>query len=398
MKYLSLGKFSFLYHPRTQAWTAAIVVASALVWVISLGIGEFPLNPVEVIGVLAGGGNKLERTVVIDWRLARSLVGLAVGAALGLSGAITQRIARNGLASPDILGINQGATVAAVAIMVFGGSAGAGGAFGAYVGIPLAAMAGGLATGAAIWMLSRRGGVDMFRLVLVGIGGNAFLHALVTYMLAATDLNTAAAAKVWMVGSLNGRTFEHLWPTLGMLVVCGLVLARIAIDLPALELGEDSAQALGAPLKKINAALLIVSVLLAAVTVSAVGPVGFVAFVSPQIAARLARVGAPPLGHRRPWARSSCACPTSSPAVPSAGRSRWASLPRSSADLSSSGCSGSKLEHESRQPCNDVTSSRSPPASASPPSLRPAPNRRLRRASRRPPPRHHPAPPSSTSA
>ena len=158
MKYLSLGKFSFLYHPRTQAWTAAIVVASALVWVISLGIGEFPLNPVEVIGVLAGGGNKLERTVVIDWRLARSLVGLAVGAALGLSGAITQRIARNGLASPDILGINQGATVAAVAIMVFGGSAGAGGAFGAYVGIPLAAMAGGLATGAAIWMLSRRGG------------------------------------------------------------------------------------------------------------------------------------------------------------------------------------------------------------------------------------------------
>lgn len=296
MKYLSLGKFSFLYHPRTQAWTTAIVVASALVWVISLGIGEFPLNPAEVIGVLAGGGNKLERTVVIDWRLARSLVGLAVGAALGLSGAITQRIARNGLASPDILGINQGATVAAVAIMVFGGSAGAGGAFGAYVGIPLAAMAGGLATGAAIWMLSRRGGVDMFRLVLVGIGGNAFLHALVTYMLAATDLNTAAAAKVWMVGSLNGGTFEHLWPTLGMLVVCGLVLARIAIDLPALELGEDSAQALGAPLKKINAALLIVSVLLAAVTVSAVGPVGFVAFVAPQISARLARVGAPPLG------------------------------------------------------------------------------------------------------
>ncbi|WP_141759472.1 FecCD family ABC transporter permease, partial [Corynebacterium diphtheriae] len=143
--------------------------------------------------------------------------------------------------------------------------------------------------------LSRRGNVDMFRLVLVGIGVNAFLHALVTYMLAATDLNTAAQAKVWMVGSLNGRTFEQLWPTLAVLVVCSLVLLRISVHLPVLELGEDAAQALGVPLKAVNATLLVVAVALAAVTVSAVGPVGFVAFVAPQITARLAGTGAPPL-------------------------------------------------------------------------------------------------------
>ncbi|MFN1814958.1 FecCD family ABC transporter permease, partial [Corynebacterium diphtheriae] len=142
---------------------------------------------------------------------------------------------------------------------------------------------------------SRRGNVDMFRLVLVGIGVNAFLHALVTYMLAATDLNTAAQAKVWMVGSLNGRTFGQLWPTLAVLVVSSLVLLRISVHLPVLELGEDAAQALGVPLKAVNATLLVVAVALAAVTVSAVGPVGFVAFVAPQITARLAGTGAPPL-------------------------------------------------------------------------------------------------------
>ncbi|MCM0174694.1 FecCD family ABC transporter permease, partial [Corynebacterium diphtheriae] len=130
---------------------------------------------------------------------------------------------------------------------------------------------------------------------LVGIGVNAFLHALVTYMLAATDLNTAAQAKVWMVGSLNGRTFGQLWPTLAVLVVSSLVLLRISVHLPVLELGEDAAQALGVPLKAVNATLLVVAVALAAVTVSAVGPVGFVAFVAPQITARLAGTGAPPL-------------------------------------------------------------------------------------------------------
>ncbi|AHI22146.1 iron ABC transporter permease [Corynebacterium vitaeruminis DSM 20294] len=122
---LVLGSARIRYQPRAVRAVTVLLAACALVWVLSLGIGQFPMSPVEVVRVLAGGGTKLQRTVVIDWRLARSLVGLAVGAALGLSGAITQRIARNGLASPDILGINQGATVAAVACMVFGASGGA---------------------------------------------------------------------------------------------------------------------------------------------------------------------------------------------------------------------------------------------------------------------------------
>lgn len=286
MKSASLGPFTVLYHRRNLLLTGAVSLICAGLWIISLGVGEFPLSPTTVINVLAGGGDSLERTVVIDWRLARSLVGLAAGAALGVSGAITQRIARNGLASPDILGINQGATVAAVAVIIFG--------LGSW-GVPMAAMTGGLVTGAAIWLLARKNGTNMFRLVLIGIGINAFLHALVTYMLAASDLDTAAVAKVWMTGSINGRTFEHLWPILGMIVLAAILLFRISIHLPVLELGEDAARALGVPLKGVNALLLVIAILLAAVTVAAVGPVGFVAFVAPQLAARLARMGSPPL-------------------------------------------------------------------------------------------------------
>ncbi|MHD0006453.1 iron chelate uptake ABC transporter family permease subunit [Corynebacterium diphtheriae] len=233
------------------------------------------------------------------------------------------------------MGINQGATVAAVAVLVTGGASGA---LGAYVSVPLAALVGGLVTGGAIWALSRRGNVDMFRLVLVGIGVNAFLHALVTYMLAATDLNTAAQAKVWMVGSLNGRTFEQLWPTLAVLVVCSLVLLRISVHLPVLELGEDAAQALGVPLKAVNATLLVVAVALAAVTVSAVGPVGFVAFVAPQITARLAGTGARRWRHRQQWVPCWSSRRTSPRAGRLAGKYPWASSRLSSAAPSSSGC------------------------------------------------------------
>ncbi|MCM0157952.1 iron chelate uptake ABC transporter family permease subunit [Corynebacterium diphtheriae] len=91
MQTLKLGPLAFLYHRRVSVAGVILALLALVVWTVSLGVGEFPLSPVEVLRVLTGGGEKLERTVVIEWRLARSLVALAVGAALGLSGAITQR-------------------------------------------------------------------------------------------------------------------------------------------------------------------------------------------------------------------------------------------------------------------------------------------------------------------
>lgn len=290
---MQVGNASLLIHRRSTIATVMVTSLCVLIWTASLALGEYALTLSQVVAVLLGGGLDIERTVVIDWRLARSVVALAVGAALGMSGSITQIIARNGLASPDILGIGRGASTVAVALMVASG--GATSTIMSTIGLPVAAMAGGLVTACAIWLLSRHSGSDMFRLLLIGIGVNAALQAVITYMLATTDLNTAAAAKVWMIGTINGRDFEHLWPTLCLLIIAFLVLLRLSIYIPAISLGADAAQGLGVPLKQVNITLLIVSVILSSVTVSAVGPVGFVAFVAPQIAARIARVGAPPI-------------------------------------------------------------------------------------------------------
>lgn len=103
---LQAGTLSLLVHKRSAIATVLVLFICVLVWLASLALGEYALTISQVVTVLFGGGLDIERTVVIDWRLARSVVALAVGAALGLSGAITQIIARNGLASPDILGIS----------------------------------------------------------------------------------------------------------------------------------------------------------------------------------------------------------------------------------------------------------------------------------------------------
>lgn len=289
---LKVGPWSFLINAKTWLWTGITLLVTVVLWLYSLGVGDYPLSIAEVTQVLLGGGTPLERLVVIDWRLARSLVALVIGLALGLSGAITQRIAQNGLASPDILGISRGATAFVVSLMVFTGSTSS--AILTYVGIPLAAIIGGVLTAVVIWLLSLKGGLDMYRLVLVGIGVNAALAAYVTYLLTVTDLNTAAAARVWMVGTLNGRSWDQLWPTLVVLLLCTVVLVRLSVYLPILELGRDAAQGLGVSLNRVNLILLFIAVTLAAVTVSAVGPVGFVAFVAPQIAAKIVGLGSPP--------------------------------------------------------------------------------------------------------
>ncbi|RZK73882.1 MAG: iron ABC transporter permease, partial [Rhodococcus sp. (in: high G+C Gram-positive bacteria)] len=138
-----LGPISLVLRPLGIAVNVALLVALFLVLCLNIGRGDYPLSIPEVTRVLFGGGTKAQNFIVMDLRLPRSLTGVFIGMALGLAGAITQSIARNALASPDILGITSGASAAAVALIVLGG----GGSFVgllATLGIPLAALFGGL--------------------------------------------------------------------------------------------------------------------------------------------------------------------------------------------------------------------------------------------------------------
>ncbi|QXC63332.1 iron chelate uptake ABC transporter family permease subunit [Aquihabitans sp. G128] len=270
---------------RVQLRAVAVsLVALALMFAVfawSLAVGDFPVSIRNVLLSLVGQGDADARFIVRTLRLPRGLTAILVGASFGLSGAIFQRIARNPLASPDIIGVNAGAAASAVfVIVILKGSA---------LQTTIGALLGALVTGVAVYLLAYKRGVTGYRLVLVGIGVTSILESVVSYLLTRARIFDAQKATVWLTGSLNGRGWEHVHPvSLALLVLlpASLFLAR---HLKVLELGDDTAAGLGARVELTRGALLMVGVALAAVATASAGPVGFVALVAPQIARRLVR-------------------------------------------------------------------------------------------------------------
>ncbi|MGH3601259.1 MAG: FecCD family ABC transporter permease [Pseudonocardiaceae bacterium] len=270
------------------------LILVVLVVAANVGLGDFPIPILKVLDVLAGGGNRADQFIVLQLRLPRTLTGVLVGAALGLSGAISQAIARNPLASPDILGVTAGASVAAVALIVLG-NVGFLGVVLSGGGLPVAALIGGVSAATLVYLLAWRRGIEGYRLVLVGIGIQAVALGLTQWLLIVAQITEAAQATVWLTGSLNNRGWEHVVPVglaLAVLVPIGLLLT---FGLGALQFDDDTARGLGMRVNRARSALFLVAVALAAVATSSAGPILFVALVVPQIAQRLVGGSRPPL-------------------------------------------------------------------------------------------------------
>ncbi len=290
---LRVGPLSAVWRPRAVVVPLVLVGALVLLVAVDVGRGDFPLSPPEVLRIRLGGGTDADRFVVWELRFPRALTAVLVGLAFGMAGAILQSLARNPLASPDMLGITAGASAGAVALLVLGG--GALGGLLVLVGLPMAALAGGLLTGLAIHLLAWRRGTTGFRLVLVGVTMAALLTSLTSYLLILADITEATRATVWLTGSLNGRGWEHVAPV-AVVVAAGAVATVVAgPTLAALRLGEDSARALGVRVQRGQVLLLATTVTLASVAVAAAGPIPFVALIAPQVALRLMRSGGPPV-------------------------------------------------------------------------------------------------------
>jgi iron complex transport system permease protein len=266
---------------RAMGVSAALAVGIALAAALSVSVGDFPIPLADVVPAILGLGSPDSDFIVRTLRLPRALTGVLVGAAFGLSGSIFQSLARNPLASPDVIGITAGASAAAVAVIVWIGG-------GATV-VSLGAFAGALVTATAIYLLAYKRGVVGYRLVLVGIGVAAVLAAVTSYLLTRAEIFEVQRATVWLTGSLNGRGWEHVRPVgLALLVLVPLTVA-LGHQLRLLELGDDTARGLGVRVEPTRAALIVAGVGLAAVATASAGPVAFVALVAPQIARRLVR-------------------------------------------------------------------------------------------------------------
>jgi iron complex transport system permease protein len=249
----------------------------AVLFVASLVTGPAAIGPGAGLWALIAGGDGPVPMIMREIRLPRALLGAAVGAALGLSGAALQGYLRNPLAEPGLIGVGGAAGLGAVLAIQSGLAA----AF--VLGLPLAALAGaGVAAGLVLWLAGPRGG--SIALILAGIAISSLAGALTALALSLSP-NPFAVMEItfWMMGSLADRSMTHVWLALPFVGLGAALLLPLGRGLDALTLGEDAARALGTRLTALRLRLVAGVALAVGAATAVAGVVGFVGLVAPHL-------------------------------------------------------------------------------------------------------------------
>lgn len=274
--------------------TAILAAAVVVLFAVHILLGSYTVTIPDFFKILAAhltGGERIPGAsfIVMENKLPRAIIGIMIGIAFGLSGALFQTMLRNPLASPDVIGISGGASAAAVtAIVIFGATGPA---------VSVAALVGALGVAGLIYTISSGGAIRGTskgsaagnRLILAGVGIGAALNAVVNFMMTRADIQTAAGALIWLNGSLNSANWDRAGILALALAILVPAVAVIAGPLRMLELGDDAAAGLGTRVTMSRLAIVIIAVALAAVATAAAGPVAFVAFLAGPIARRFTR-------------------------------------------------------------------------------------------------------------
>lgn len=260
--------------------TSTIVIMTLLVVLLaltSLGVGPVRMSPLTVLETLFGGGSDVYRVIVLEIRLPRTILAVAIGAILGLSGAALQGLLRNPLASPSLFGAPQAAAFGAVLVIALG----------------LADVRSYALPGAAIAMAF----VSVFALLVVA-GRNAGLLILILAGLAISSLAGSATALAmnlssnpfvaleiafWLLGSLEDRSFRHVMLALPFIVIGAIILMSQRNALRALSLGEETAQSLGVHVGGLRLIVILGVAFGVGGAVAVTGSIGFIGLIAPHL-------------------------------------------------------------------------------------------------------------------
>ncbi|AJQ94323.1 FecCD family ABC transporter permease [Gynuella sunshinyii] len=271
-------RLALAFH-RTTSWRVMCLLCILAFAVLGyLCLGSTLLTPPQVIQAIIAPSDSDHGFTVYTLRLPRALLAMEVGAALGISGVILQQVVRNPLASPDIIGISDGAAFGAVLFLAI---------FAGVISIhwlPVFALTGAGLTALLIYALARNNGIIPIRLVLVGIAIAAALKAVATLTIVMSDLNTTVSTYVWLTGSLYGAQWQDvigMLPWLIILLPLSIVMAR---PLALMGMNDQQALGLGAAVNRNRLLLLAGSVALAGSAVAFAGGIGFVGLIAPHLA------------------------------------------------------------------------------------------------------------------
>ncbi len=273
---------SFRIDRRVPLILLCLAVAILIAIVMNLGRGDYPISPLDIVKTLFGvyTGNPDHAFVIHNLRLPRTLVAFMVGVALAISGTIFQGLTRNPLADPGIIGINAGASLAAVTVIILFPSL-------PIYALPLSAFTGALLMAVLIYLLAWNKGSSPILLILMGIGLSAIASAITNLMITFGEIYDVSAALVWLAGSVYGRTSEQVFSLLPWLVIFVPMALTLARHLNALNLGDDIAKGLGSRVEWQRGLLVLVGVALAGAGVATAGNIGFVGLIAPHLGRQL---------------------------------------------------------------------------------------------------------------
>jgi len=244
---------------------------------LSVLTGPVRTTPGDLINFVKAPDRVLS-AIFIDLRLSRAVLAFLVGAALALSGAILQGYFRNPMADPFVVGVSSGAALGAVIATAVGFEAAA---FG-FSGPGLLAFLSGLGIVSLVYALSlRRGGFKVETILLTGIAAGALASSLTSFFLFMRS-DSYDQAVFWLLGSFQLAEWGQAATIAPWVVLCLLASVWLARDMDLLALGDESAQALGSPVRRVRKAFLAMSALLAALSVAVSGIIGFVGLVVPH--------------------------------------------------------------------------------------------------------------------
>jgi iron complex transport system permease protein len=280
------GRLSFLIDRKASITFGVLVLAAFIIFVISTGTGEMKISPLTVVKVFFGGGPEMETLIIKSFRLPRIIVALMVGVSLAVAGGILQGMIRNPLASPDVLGITGGASVAVVAFLaIFSDKSNA--LTVSIAWLPFAAFLGAGIVAFLVYFLAWKNGVSPIRLVLIGIGISTLMQALTTLMMIMGPIYQASQANIWITGTVYGSSWKNV-ATLVPWTVIFLIIALVAArTINIQELGDEVATGLGGKVQKQRFTLLMISTALIGSSVAFAGGIGFVGLMAPHMARRL---------------------------------------------------------------------------------------------------------------
>lgn len=268
---------------RPSATVLAVAAVFALLFVAGVAFGSTWIPMDTVANVLLGGGEKTDRLVVLQLRLPRVAAAALAGGAIAYAGYLLQRITRNELASPGVLGVVDGAALGVVLFMaIFVGESNSLTVSVAWQ--PLAAALGAIAAIGLVFLLSGRQASSAIRLLLFGIAVAAVCKALTTIFMLIGPIYQASQAARWLAGAVNTINWTEIQLMLAVLVPVGIVAAIAARQLPPADLDDTSSRSVGLNLPVYRIFIFFLAALLTAGAVAFVGGVSFIGLMAPHLA------------------------------------------------------------------------------------------------------------------